>query len=134
MRQAKLEEVAERNGCYAYEAYEFVYEALEHTLLVLDKLPLSAEAEADRHVTGPELLEGIRDLALRQFGLMARTVFRMWGINQTGDFGRIVFHLVEAGLMNKTPEDRLDDFENVYDLDEALVQNFRFEIDEGIEE
>ena len=53
---------------------------------------------------GPELLGGVRDLALQEFGLMARTVFRMWGVNSTADFGEIVFNLIDAGLMSKTSQ------------------------------
>ena len=68
-----------------------------------------------------------RDLALREFGLMARTVFRMWGINRTDDFGELVFNLVEAGLMSKTDEDSRKDFHAVYDLDEALERGYRIE-------
>ena len=60
-------------------------------------------------------------------GLLARTVFRMWGINRTDDFGELVFNLVEAGLMSKTDEDSRKDFHAVYDLDEALVRGYRIE-------
>ena len=133
MRQEKLEEIAQRDGRYAYEAYEFLYEALDHTLLRLGKVPPPAGGapDANYHVTGRELLDGVRDLALKQFGLMARTVFRRWGIDRTGDFGEIVFRLVEEGLMSKTEEDSRRDFQDVYDLDEALVKDFRIELDEG---
>ena len=132
MRQEKLEQVAERDGRYAYEAYEFLYEALDHTLHLMGKVPpLLRESDEHYHVTGEQLLDGIRDLALMQFGLMARTVFHAWGIDRTGDFGEIVFNLVEAGLMSKTEEDSLLDFQDVYDLDEVLVKNYRIEVDEG---
>ena len=60
---------------------------------------------------------------------MARTVFRIWGINQTADFGEIVFNLVQANLMSKTNEDQRADFENVYDLDKVLVQDYRIEVE-----
>jgi len=78
-------------------------------------------------------VEGVRDLALREFGLMARTVFRLWGINRTDDFGEIVFNLVEANLMSKTAEDDRKDFHEVYDLDQALVQDYRIELKEEAE-
>jgi uncharacterized repeat protein (TIGR04138 family) len=121
-----LEEIAKRDRRYAYEAYEFVFAALAHTQKMLGKLPTEADAEGDstHHVSGPELLAGVRDLALREFGLMARTVFRLWGINGTGDFGEIVFNLIEANLMSKTDSDERADFVDVYDLDEALVQGY----------
>src|SRR5262249_52228406 len=132
IRQAKLAEVAQRNGRYAYEAYEFMFAALAHTQQLLGKVPpqegVAAPAEPHYHVSGRQLVEGVRDLALREFGLMARTVFRLWGINRTDDFGAIVFRLVEEGLMSKTDEDSLNDFHEVYDLDEALVRGFRIEL------
>ena len=121
---------------YAYEAYEFVFNALEHTLKRLGRpMPAdAAEADPSNHVSGQQLLEGIRDLALREFGLMARTVFRMWGINQTDDFGEIVFNLIEANLKSKTPHDIRRDFHAVYDLDEALERSYRIEVPQEADE
>jgi uncharacterized repeat protein (TIGR04138 family) len=135
IHHAGLAEVVRRDPRYAYEAYEFVFEALGHTQQLLGRVPRlgSGEPEAHHHVTGPELLEGIRDLALRQFGLMARTVFHMWGIHRTDDFGEIVFNLVEANLMSKTADDNRNDFRDVYDLDQALVHDYRIEIKEEAE-
>src|SRR6516164_5946196 len=120
MYRSELAEVVRRDPRYAYEAYQFVYDALEHTQKQLGrKTPREpgAEPAPHHHVSGPELLEGIRDLALREFGLMARTVFRMWGINRTDDFGELVFNLVSAGLMSKTDEDSRNDFHNIYDFE-----------------
>ena len=133
---AKLEEVVRNNPRYAYEAYEFVFQALLFTQKKLGREPPedTVDPEAVRphhHVSGQELVEGIRVLALREFGFMARTVFRCWGVDRTDDFGEIVFILVEAELMNKTSEDTRDDFRGVYDLDEALVQGFRIQLDEA---
>jgi uncharacterized repeat protein (TIGR04138 family) len=121
-----LEDVVKRDPRFAYEAYEFVFAALAHTQKMLGRLPEDPESESEgtHHVSGPELLAGVRDLALREFGLMARTVFRLWGINATGDFGEIIFNLIEANLMSKTDEDNRLDFVDVYDLDEALVQGY----------
>src|SRR6516165_8940768 len=106
--RARLDEIVRRDPRYPYEAYEFVFAALSHTQQKLGRLPSEEEAATpgpENHVSGRELLEGIRDLALREFGLMARVVFRMWGINRTDDFGEIVFNLVEANLMSKTDTD-----------------------------
>jgi uncharacterized repeat protein (TIGR04138 family) len=131
MHHPKLDELVRRDPRYPYEAYEFVFEALAHTQQMLGRVPPAEGAEEpDYHVSGPQLLHGVRDLALRQFGLMARTVFRMWGINRTDDFGEIVFNLVEAGLMSKTDQDNRRDFQNVYDLDQALVHDFRIDLHE----
>ena len=138
MHHAGIAELVRRDPRYAYEAYEFVFDALTHTQKLLGREPpeeaenaFAAELEPQYHVTGPELLEGIRALALREFGLMARTVFRLWGIARTDDFGEIIFNLVESGLMSKTDEDSRADFHNVYDLDKALLQGYRIQLDEA---
>jgi uncharacterized repeat protein (TIGR04138 family) len=131
----RLEDVVRRDPRYAYEAYEFLFAALAHTQKMLGRVPPpeGTTAEQDYHVSGPELLEGVRDLALEQFGLMARTVFRMWGINRTADFGEIVFNLIEANLMSKTSRDDRQDFHDVYDLDEALVKGYRIPVTDDSE-
>src|SRR5262249_2014033 len=101
----KLAEIVRKDPRYAYEAYQFVQEALEYTQKKLGRAPRTEQgekgepAEAQHHVRGWELVDGIRELALREFGFMARTVFRMWGIERTADFGEIVFNLVESNLM-----------------------------------
>ncbi len=135
MHHPKLDEVVRSDSRYAYEAYIFVFDALAHTQRMLGRVPPREGAgETDHHVSGPQLLEGIRDLALREFGLMARTVFRMWGINHTSDIGEIVFNLVAANLMSKTAEDSRDDFRDVYDFDQVLVRDYRIEFKEEVEE
>jgi uncharacterized repeat protein (TIGR04138 family) len=135
MHHPKLDEVVRRDPRYAYEAYEFVFAALTHTQRMLGRLPpQESTGEQDYHVSGPQLLDGVRDLALREYGLMARTVFHMWGIDHTSDFGEIVFNLVEANLMSKTSEDNRDDFRDVYDLDQVLVRDYRIDFKEEVEE
>ena len=81
------------------------------------------------HVSGDELLQGIRELAVRQFGPLTRTVFENWGVTKTLDFGEIVFQLVDAGLMGKTDEDKLDDFKDVYDFRKVFDDKLQVEID-----
>jgi uncharacterized repeat protein (TIGR04138 family) len=132
--QIRLVEIVRRDPRYTYEAYEFVYAALNYTQKVLGRVPSKEVAEApsaEYHVSGRELVEGIRDLAIREFGLMARIVLRMWGVNQTADFGEIVFNLVEEKLMQKTDQDTRADFRDIFDLDQALVQDFRMDLDEA---
>jgi uncharacterized repeat protein (TIGR04138 family) len=134
MHHAGLAEVVRRDPRYAYEAYEFVFHALNHTQKLLGRQPregTTGPSEPQHHVSGPELLEGVRDLALREFGLMARTVFRLWGITRTDDFGEIVFNLVESNLMSKTDADTREDFHNIYDFEQALVQDYRIQIEEA---
>jgi len=127
MHHPKVEELVRRDPRYALEAYEFIYAALAHAQQMLGRQP-DEDSKEENHVSGKQLLEGARDLALREFGLMARSVFRMWGINATEDFGHIVFNLVDAGLMSKTSEDNLDDFRHVFDLDEALTQGYQIAV------
>jgi uncharacterized repeat protein (TIGR04138 family) len=133
MHHPKLAELVRRDPRYAYEAYEFVFAALAHTQKLLGRaVPDEPKTEPgpDHHVTGGELLQGVRDLALREFGLMARTVFHLWGIDRTDDVGEIIFKLVEANLMSKTPSDSRQDFHNVYDLDQVLVRDYRIRLDD----
>ena len=127
----KLAEVVRRDPRYAYEAYEFIDRALKHTQKTLgrERSPDAVPGDPRLHVSGRELLEGVRTLALAEFGLLARTVFGMWGIQRTEDFGNIVFNLIEAGLMSRTDEDNLGDFRDVYDFEQAL--DYRIQLDEA---
>lgn len=113
---------------YQPDAYRFVFEALQHTQQKL-KRPLVHEADDERaHITGPELLQGIRELALERYGLLSKNVFAHWGIKNTADFGRIVFELIERGEMRKTERDQLSDFFDVYDFDEALDRDYKINV------
>ncbi len=92
---------------YGVEAFQFVLGALEYTQKMFP---------VRRHVTGRELLDGILAYGKEEFGPMALTVFAHWGIHNTEDFGRIVFAMVQAGVLSKTDQDSLADFKDVYDL------------------
>jgi len=122
---------------YKYEAYVFVFEALGYAQKVLglgepaESEPLETDEpeeeldEPERHVTGQQLCEAVRRFALDQYGFMAKTVLGTWGLHSTGDIGAIVFNLIRIGKMRKTPHDRLEDFENVYDFDDAFCRAFQ---------
>jgi uncharacterized repeat protein (TIGR04138 family) len=129
----KLTEIVERDPRYAQEAYEFIYQALYHTQQLLGRVPPEGKpldpADQRWHVSGPELLRGICALALQEFGGLARTVFHRWGINKTADWGHIVFNLIENELMSKTSEDSVKDFTDVFDLDQALADGFKIELE-----
>lgn len=101
---------------YDPEAYHFVYDALDWTL----EHVVNAGKRRNHHVTGRELLEGIRQLAILQFGCLARTVFKHWGIHTTDDWGEIVFNLVDHGLMGKQESDSKEDFAGIYDFDQVF--------------
>ena len=113
----KVEQVAEKDGRYRREAYFFLYSALEYTV---ERLGKKQKIGKQRHVTGQELLKGISEYGIKQYGPMTQSVFEYWGITSTRDFGEIVFALVNAGLMNRTDEDSLEDFEDVYNFDEEF--------------
>lgn len=110
------------------DAYRFVFEALQHTQERL-KRPAAREPDDEAaHITGQELVRGIRDLALKRYGLLTQAVFGHWGIRNTSDFGRIVFELVERGEMRKTDRDRPSDFVDVYRFDEALDRDYVIDV------
>jgi uncharacterized repeat protein (TIGR04138 family) len=115
-----LAEIQAKDPRYHREAYLFLREALDHTQKIIAK-----EARGRiRHVTGQELLSGIRDFALQQFGPMAKTLLEEWGVRCCGDFGEIVFNMVEVGWLAKTEKDSRADFQDGYDFDDAFVKPF----------
>lgn len=107
----KIRRICRKPPGYKPEAYLFVLAALHFTVSQLPER---------RHITGKELLAGIRVYGLDQFGPLTQQVFEHWGVHQTEDFGRIVFALVEVKLLGKTEEDSLADFQNVYDFSNAF--------------
>ena len=116
----KLEQILAKDKRYAREAYRFVREALDFT----QKPILRENPGALRHVSGQELLEGIRQFALQQFGPMAATVFEEWGVRRCADFGEIVFNMVDASLLAKTEKDSRNDFQNGYDFADAFQKPY----------
>lgn len=124
MQEVSLEEVLEqilaKDSRYHRDAYFFVKDALDHTQKMVVK---SAQGKL-RHVTGQELLGGIRVFALQQFGPMAITVFDEWGIRSSSDFGEIVFNMVEGKLLAKTEHDTREDFKDGYDFLEVFRKPF----------
>ncbi len=101
---------------YPPQAFVFVQEGLRCTA---DRLH-GEGASGDRHVSGQQLSLGLKDYAVDQYGLLARTVLDSWGVRRTEDFGKIVFAMVEAGVLRKTDEDRAEDFIGVFEFDEAF--------------
>lgn len=109
-------DLTRRDPRYRPEAYHFLFEALDYTL--------SIRGGARRHVSGPEIMEGVRRHALDQFGFLARSVFAQWGITRTDDFGEIVFNLIKVDLLQKTADDRKEDFFGLFDFEEAFDDAF----------
>jgi uncharacterized repeat protein (TIGR04138 family) len=113
--------IVKRDPRYSEDAYAFLREALDFTVKLLEK-PAQGPT---RHVSGQELLEGIRRYALREYGQMAQRVLAHWGVRSSEDFGEIVFNLVETGVLGRTESDQRADFANGYDFTEAFRAPFR---------
>ena len=105
-------------------AYLFVRQSLAFTVSNLKKNDPDRVRQSP-HVSGRELLEGLRSYALEQYGPMAKTVLASWGIHRCADLGDIVFSLIEYNIFSKTENDRREDFADIYDFDEAFVKPFR---------
>jgi uncharacterized repeat protein (TIGR04138 family) len=115
-----VEEIFVKDPRYARDAYTFLREALDFTQKIIGK----ENHGKVRHVTGQELLNGIRQFALAQFGPMTKTVLEEWGVKNCGDFGELVFNMVESGLLAKTEKDSRDDFQNGYDFTDAFCKPY----------
>jgi uncharacterized repeat protein (TIGR04138 family) len=121
--EKSLQQIVEEVGLYPIEAYEFVQQGLSYTVTKLHGE--TRDPNKNRHVTGQDLCQGLRDLALTNWGRLARTVLERWNIRKTIDFGRIVFALVENGYMQKTEDDVIDDFKDVFDFKRAFEADYR---------
>ena len=119
--EQKLAQILVRDDRYRREAYRFVQEGLEFTM----------QRRGRRgHVSGRELVLGMRDLACERFGLMARTVLSQWGVTSTSDFGELVFNLIEEDIMSKQDSDTRADFANIYDFEEAFEREMKIDLDD----
>ena len=115
-----LDSIVATDPRYQRDAYGFLRDALDFTTKQQKKI----KGVSVRHVTGPELLDGVRQYALKEFGPLVITVFDNWGIRSCEDIGNMVFNLIGAGIFGKTEEDSIEDFKNVYDFREAFVKPF----------
>ena len=118
--QETVSEICKKDPRFQPDAYFFLVEALDVTVKSIRK----NQPEHGRHVSGKELLEGIKEYALDEFGPLTFTVFAEWGIHASEDFGEIVFNLVEAGRLGKTESDSREDFKHGFTFDEAFLQPF----------
>lgn len=114
-----MDRLRSRHPTFHETAYLFVLSGLHFTIERLD---------APRHISGCELAEGCRDLALERYGPMARSVLAFWGIRCTRDLGEIVFALVECGILVKQDGDAVTDFEAVYDFEQELERGYPWSV------
>jgi uncharacterized repeat protein (TIGR04138 family) len=119
--EEELDKIIAQDPRYPREAYLFVREALDHTQKILGR---ANRDDAPRHVSGQQLLDGIRDYALQQFGPMSLMVLNEWGIRRCEDFGDIVFNMVDNALLAKTEQDSREDFKGGYDFSDAFRSPF----------
>ena len=111
----------DKAGPFPPQAYQFVREGLAHTVkMIHGEASVGQVDDETRHVSGQQLCLGLRDYAIKQYGRLAKTVLLSWSIRGTDDFGRIVFAMIDVGLMRKTHEDTPEDFRAVFDFDEAF--------------
>ena len=110
-----LDRLKERNPRFQAKAYLFVLSSLHHVI---------SHLKQPRHISGPELAEGVRTLAIERFGLLARTVLEHWGLHGTKDVGEIVFALVDAGILTTQEDDRPEDFHGLFDFEDAFDRNY----------
>jgi uncharacterized repeat protein (TIGR04138 family) len=124
MQAAQFEEsvasIIRREGRYDGHAYFFLKDALDFTL----KRVMEETGGKGRHVSGKELLEGFRDLAIEQFGPMAATLMDEWGVKECRDVGNMVFHLIEEQVFGRQDSDKPEDFEGVFDFRKSLRKPF----------
>lgn len=113
-----LERLRSRHPRFHEKAYVCVLAALHQVI---------AEMDEPRHISGKELAEGVRKLAIERYGPMARSVLEHWGIHATGDLGDVVFALVEQGVLIKQDEDSREDFVDIFDFEVAFEQDYPWE-------
>ncbi len=115
--------ICKEDGRFDRKAYHFVRQGLDHTVKELRKRDANRSGRS-LHVSGPELLNGLRVYALERYGPLAKTVMTAWGVNRCTDFGDMVFNLIEYNVFSKTDEDRREDFADIYSFDDAFVKPF----------
>jgi uncharacterized repeat protein (TIGR04138 family) len=129
----ELAGVLARDPRYSIHAYVFLFEALEYTKKLRKRAQVRGRARRtsrSHHVTGRELCEGARLLALGHYGLLALTVLNQWGIRTTSDLGEIVFNLIASGDLERSPADSRADFDGVFDFEIALRRDFVLVLDD----
>tara|TARA_R110002020_G_scaffold267940_1_gene483124 strand:- start:141 stop:584 length:444 start_codon:yes stop_codon:yes gene_type:complete len=116
--------IRKEDSRYSRQAYHFIRQGLDHTVKAMRERD-AARLKKSAHVKGPELVDGLRVFALEQYGPMARTVLKDWGITRCADFGELVFNLIEYNVFSKTETDRREDFSEVFTFEEAFDSPFR---------
>lgn len=119
-----VREIRRKDTRYPPQAYDVVRLGLDHAQKLIHGEPKKGKSTVNRHVTGPELLEGFRQHVLAAYGPMSYPVLHNWGLRQSGDVGNIVFNIIETGLFGRSPQDNPEDFQGVYDFKEVFKRPF----------
>ena len=129
---SKILELCREDPRFAYEAYEFVSDAVTYTQTRLGRAAERGEKGEERHVSGAELLNGTCELAIREFGMMAPVVFKQWGVRTTDHVGEIVFKLIKAQRLSKSDRDDPNDFSDLFDLHQTLASGFELTLGDTV--
>jgi uncharacterized repeat protein (TIGR04138 family) len=119
VQQPDWRRMLEKAGPYPIEAFTFVRDGLSYTAQRVHE-NLDTLSDDERHISGQQLCLGLRDFAIEKYGMLARDVLAHWNVDRTDDFGRIVFAMINEGIMSKNDEDSIEDFRAVFDFDEAF--------------
>ena len=117
--------LALEDGRYSPEAFRFLFESLEFAIRLAGK---EEQKGPERHVSGQEVLSGMREYGIELFGPLAAQVWRSWGVRETIDWGHIVFLLVEAGMLNRQDSDSIEDFRSGFDFDRVFVEDYELQV------
>lgn len=125
-----IEQIAQQDGRYPPEALRFVYEGLGYTVRHFAEESTSEVGETQlRHVSGRELCEGLRKMALKRWGRMALAVLENWNIRTTRDFGEIVYLMISHQWMSSQAGDTIEDFDDIYDFKTVFEDQFEFQVE-----
>ena len=122
-----LGQIAREDGRYPPEAYDFLRQGIGRAV---QQRHGSVPPDEPQHVTGQEVCWALRDLAIKEWGLLATTVLARWGLAETADFGNMLYVLIDKGACKKSPEDQIEDFHDVYDFKQAFAGHTDFELKE----
>lgn len=116
-REERIYHICETDDQYKPQAFFFIYLVLGRCRNVLEK---------PGHVSGQDLLKAFSEEARMQYGPMALTVLNHMGFRSTEDVGRLVFLMVEEGLLSRTEKDTLEDFKEKYEFQEEFVAKYQW--------
>lgn len=119
MKELSQDQLFKLASPYSLHAVSFVQQGLEFTQAKREE-SFDMNSQYTSHISGQELSLGLAEFAVQQYGLLAKDVLKEWNVTSTKDFGKIVFSLINVGLMQKSENDTEEDFYNVFDFEEIF--------------